>query len=696
MKSLLLLVFSLGIGVHNVFPQWVQTDGPYGNSNALTVFEHDSKYFASTYLSGFFSEPSVEDPWTLNSDLYFQTYTIKGDSLFADAHYFATGLSRDKGILLFDLDNPEASPVTINSTITAQALDHTDSCLFGGNETMGFFKLSFDGTVLEFYNDGLPKIPGGTGYITIVTAIELSGDYFFCGTNQGMFRCDPLLNPWIEINNGLAIGRVTLVEEFLDTLFTAIESNLYYSSDNGNNWSLVYSAPSKITSFQKNDSQLFVSTSNNGVYQSLDNGLNWSSMNSGLSDLSVNFIASLDDAVFCGTTTNGVFYYQSGNWSEDNQGMISSMIRSIAVTGEKVIANDEENVFRLEAGGNWSDITPQVNYDLFASVNSMTDTVFLSVEYDTTSWPYDLPFILYSADQGINWQNLLNPVPFAGDDPYNIYTDNGKLYAYENEFMYYTNDLGLNWTDMSLPPQFCNYFYDYIVCNSLPFAITCGASQIVRFDNSSTWILSDAGIPPDKTPISLAFCNNLLITYVTGHEVYASFDNGHTWTFASNELVVNWGFRDFDSYGENLFVSTDMGIFVTNDYGQNWFDCNDGLINLNTSSVKVMNDTLYAGTYGNGIWKRAIDDLHVSISEPQNSAQDLRIYPNPASGYIFIQIPTNENFEFQIFDNAGRTVLEKEGQKDEKIYFGNLQSGTYFVQVKTKETLLTQKLVISK
>lgn len=698
MKGTILFVTILLMNYSVVYSQWIQTNGPYGDLNVLTVFEHDSNYFASTDLSGSYSKSSVESSWNLNSNIYFETYTIKGDSLFVDAHFFSGGVRRDLGIQLFDLNNPEAAPVTINSMITSQALKHTDTCLFGGHRSLGFFKLSFDGTVLEYHNNGLPKdtiwTPTGPHSKVAVTAIELYGDHVFCGTNRGVYRSDANLASWNQMNNGLSIGNVTFIEEILDTLYTSIDATLYYSDNGGNNWFQIYNTPSRITSFQKDGNQILVSTSHDGVYHSIDNGASWNEMNAGLTDLSVNFITKLDSVIFCGTKSEGVFRYHNGIWSDNNQGIISSLIRSLTVTNQSVIANNEDKVFILDSNGNWSDISPNVNYDLFGSVSSMIDTIFLSVNYHTNTWPYNIPFIMYSPDNGTTWHDLVNPVPYAGDDSYRIYCENARLYAREDDKLYYTDDLGINWTDLSLPSQYCNYIYDFAVYNSQPFAAACGKGQLLKLDNINNWVLSNNGLPTDRGPTDIAYCDSALFAYISVHGMYVSFDNGDSWSYANNGLNTDRGIRDFAPYGRHLFVSTENGVFVTSNYGQNWYECNDGLTNLNTSSIKILNDTLYVGTNGKGVWKRAIEDINLYVSENENNSLDFKIYPNPANEFLKIETSSYETLEIQIFDIMGRITFSKAVEKDEIIDIRNIQNGTYLITLKSKRNIKTSKLII--
>jgi hypothetical protein len=487
---------------------------------------------------------------------------------------------------------------------------------------------------------------------------------------------------------------VTFVKEFNDTLYTAISNSLYRSADYGNSWNLVYTAPSNISTILAYNFGMYIGTTGNGVYYSLDNCVHWSSLNVGLSDLKINVLANYDSTLLCGTNTDGVFCFQSCQWHKNELGMICSSIRSMAVTNNNIISNDESKVYKLNLNGNWIDISPVVTYEMFGSLASMHDTVFLSVEYNTPSWPYDNPFIVFSSDNGITWNNLFTPVPFARDDPYRIYCKNGRLYAYEDEKMCYTDNLGLSWTDISLPSQYCNMFNDFIINNAIPYAAACGNGQLIMLDNTQNWVLSNNGLPIGE-PLALANCDSALFTYISVHGMYVSFDNGNNWTYANNGLVTNYSIRDFANSGSNLFVTSDYGVFATNDFGQNWVAINNGLKNLNTSSIKILNDTLYVGTYGNGIWKHSIADFHLNVQEYQQFDKSLKIYPNPASDYIHVATNSN-NARFKITDMIGKEVMSGSLNSSNEINISGIKCGAYIVFIQFDKKVQTTKLLINR
>jgi photosystem II stability/assembly factor-like uncharacterized protein len=100
-------------------------------------------------------------------------------------------------------------------------------------------------------------------------------------------------------------------------------------------------------------------------------------------------------------------------------------------------------------------------------------------------------------------------------------------------------------------------------------------------------VLSNNGLPTDREPLALASYDSALFAYISVHGMYVSFDNGNSWTYANNGLVTNYSIHDFANNGTNLFITTDYGVFTTNDFGQNWVAINNGLKNLNASSIKI-------------------------------------------------------------------------------------------------------------
>jgi len=79
---------------------------------------------------------------------------------------------------------------------------------------------------------------------------------------------------------------------------------------------------------------------------------------------------------------------------------------------------------------------------------------------------------------------------------------------------------------------------------------------------------------------------------------------------------------------------------------------------------------------------------------PQNSSQNIKLYPNPATnGIFYLNLPdeTTLPVTMRVFNATGQKVLQKElYDLNNTIQTENLKTGIYFIMVNTKEG--TQKL----
>jgi photosystem II stability/assembly factor-like uncharacterized protein len=695
MKLRILSLFLVYLLTGNyILSQWIQTNGPYGSTNVSEFITYDSLKFVATNC-GLFNSSDINTRWNFKENLTFSSYTYKGDSIFTGADY--------SGVYLIDLSQLNFRPVSCGLVgLSINSLASSDSCLFAGITTGGFFKSVGFTDTWQVYNQGLPsdtgyippKYGGGIYLIRDVYSVENNSQYIFAGTQRGIFRTNPGNMIWESINAGLPLKEVSLIECLGNIIYICTDNIIYKSDNNGESWELVFTSTSEVTSINEIENTLYITTKRTGIYQSQNNGDNWDSFNNGLDDLKVNFIGVTDTTLVCGTFTGGFYHYEQGQWIQNNSGIICSSVRSIVTAANSLIANDFDNVYLSDNWNDWIKITPDVNRELFGSMASMRDTVFLSVEYDTPSWPYDQPFILYTPDKGCTWEELYNPVPFARDDPYGIYCSENRLYTFEDELMYYTDNLGSTWTEINLPGEYCNYFYDFLIYNSTPFAAACGNAQLVKLNENEDWILSNTGLPDDRGLSGLAYCEGALFAYVDVYGMYVSMDNGNTWNPANNGLNIEYGIRSFVPYGGSLFITTENGIFYTDDYGQKWNPINSGLINKNLSAIAVFNDTLFVGTYGNGIWKCAINKIPLSIPDQKLTDESISIYPNPASEFIYISNASeNRPLVISIFDLAGRKILSGKMDNNE-LNISELKEGTYIISVITDEKQTSGKLII--
>jgi hypothetical protein len=87
-----------------------------------------------------------------------------------------------------------------------------------------------------------------------------------------------------------------------------------------------------------------------------------------------------------------------------------------------------------------------------------------------------------------------------------------------------------------------------------------------------------------------------------------------------------------------------------------------------------------------------IDD---ALSLNENTSNSVRIYPNPITDWLNIKLPNSQiNSTISLYDINGRHVYYKEiSSSMNAIEISNLQSGIYFVQIKTPQEIITKKIV---
>ena len=91
-------------------------------------------------------------------------------------------------------------------------------------------------------------------------------------------------------------------------------------------------------------------------------------------------------------------------------------------------------------------------------------------------------------------------------------------------------------------------------------------------------------------------------------------------------------------------------------------------------------------------------DTITSISNGQLVAENaLRVMPNPADKYVYVEMNTQGNYEFDLLNTVGQIIDKKETRQVDIFDTENLASGVYLIKVRDKNnanTSITKKVVI--
>lgn len=295
---------------------------------------------------------------------------------------------------------------------------------------------------------------------------------------------------------------------------------------------------------------------------------------------------------------------------------------------------------------------------------------------------YDVFYIYYN---GISWSKPLNlSDPGGGKCPCVTIDSQNNLHVTwtEGGRIIYTYYNGTSWT---IPEAIVITggltYHPCIVVNSQNYpriTYSCGGSVqnlyifYVEYDStgwSQPLSLSNPISSSGSSSIAIDSFDNLYVVWmgdIGKYEVYYRTYNGVFWS-----EIINLTQDRVESLYPNL------GNPIDNDKVDLVWASGD----WNSLSFEVV----YLGLDLTGITEEGLNDIK----------QKVKIYPNPFRHTLCIKNSTpTENLKIKIFDITGREVIAcNTDSKEIKIDTRNLSNGVYFVQLKTQDTSITEKIV---
>lgn len=205
----------------------------------------------------------------------------------------------------------------------------------------------------------------------------------------------------------------------------------------------------------------------------------------------------------------------------------------------------------------------------------------------------------------------------------------------------------------------------------------------------------------------------------------------HTFLNSDNELLMIsqiGGSMDFDPSDNGTFiVSTPVqqdGNPIYKIFAATYNSSTGGLIGVNTVdsdrpselySVSVNNNTevLISGAFVGSADFDLTAGVQTLVSNSENNydmfwakytaetldvtdaetVANYRVYPNPATGDIFVSHPTSQHFEFSITDTTGKLLKAGETSSQSAIDVSSLPQGVYFIKISTESESCTLRMV---
>lgn len=336
---------------------------------------------------------------------------------------------------------------------------------------------------------------------------------------------------------------------------------------------------------------------------------------------------------------------------------------------DKIIATWYYNNINLsmDGGASWKEVSIKEQAGSFGS------PFFTNIGYSQAA-PDQLFFtdcygIFRSSNFGVTWdltemrRGALTrmPVTVSEANPDIVWTGTifGEQKAYNQEYngMWVSTDKGISFTQLQ----------------SCPF---------------ETFSVSDIATHPYSP-------NTAFVLYAQSKrpKILRTDDLGKTWKDISgfnNNYSSSNGFTDVAVYcllvmpynPDEIWVGTDIGLFISMDNGDSWQIADNGLPNVAIWDMKIRGDQVIVATHGRGAWSVTLDSLNNILRNPV--IHNAGLNPNGKITLNYSNMSEYDSVHVLINDQIGYTIFNSNKTIQDTMFLdsGNLSQGEVNVQLK--------------
>jgi photosystem II stability/assembly factor-like uncharacterized protein len=409
-----------------------------------------------------------------------------------------------------------------------------------------------------------------------------------------------------------------------------------------------------------------------------------------------NLYAGTDGGIFIAENTNTV---NSNYYRDLTNGLGIRQFYRIGISQSNpvvVTGGSQDNGSSVYINGAWKDWLGADGMEGFVdkdNVNTLYGTSQNGSLYKSTNGGTTYSGLSEPEGKSGNWITPFEQDPSITNT---IYSGYDKVYRSTNSGVTWTaisQDFGDNLNHLKIAHS-DNQIMFAAEGNNLYKTIDGGATNWLTKTGFSGYINSIAIHPTDPNKIALATTGSA--------KVYVSVDGGDTWsTYLYNlpdfsAFAVAW----HDNGNDGLYVGMNYGVFYIDDtFPGEWQPFSNNLPNVKISELEVnlVDEKLYAGTYGRGLWS---SDLYnpLLLNLPDDTFVNLEIFPNPVVTDMYLRWDKNEPVTIKLYDARGKLLFyEKEKVLNEpyRIDTSNLSSGLYFIKINTIQGNITKKLIVN-
>ncbi len=491
---------------------------------------------------------------------------------------------------------------------TAIVIDkNAPSTLYAAIESSGIYKSIDNGQKWTAITIGLPAATS-IGF-TSLAICDAFPNVLYTGianksTNglEGFYKTSNGGNNWVKLANAPNFystqgwyDNVTAVSPADTTLIFAGGVNLYRTTDGGTNWPTVGGGvvhPDQHSfAFDPSNSQTVYAFTDGGVFKSTDSGVNWVGKNAGLVTFQFYAIASAltnTDLVSGGTQDQGTNILNAGDGNTQWNRWIGAdgMVTNIDYTNNDIMYGEKQkgNHQKTIDGGN------------------PTFSINTGIPRDSKGYrgPWVTPVVMDPVNPQVLYTISLNSIYKTTSGGQKISGSNG-----------WTN----KWGFPAVGTGSTNPIAIDMVDNNIVYVFVSSTKSVLRSSDAGTsWAPTETS-PGSKTsdleadPDTKGALYATQSTYTRGQQIWTSADSGNTWVNISNNFPPTPAqsiaiTKASDTNVKQIYVGTDLGVFMTFDSDYYWLEFNGELpyVVIDDIHFHPVDKTVRVGTHGRGYW----------------------------------------------------------------------------------------------
>ena len=602
---ILLLISIRQITAQNI---WEASAGPQGGD--IRAFEYVASHLYTATGGGVYRSADNGETWSiLNEGL--NGYNVS-DLQAADGTLFAGLLTIPNwnyagGVYRWDSSTNNWINLSMPNQYVKSLGVVTSNDLYAATWTAGVFRTTDGGSSWNQIADTLNNV-----YVNSIAINPNTGD-IFVGTNGNyLYTAGPAGGSWIirDASSGLTSAYINDIIHNGSNVFAGTSNGVFRSNDNGVTWTAVNTGLSGGVSTLAftSSGDILAGTYFAGIFISSDNGNSWSPLNNNLPPFRITALFATPTNYFSSLGYFGVFRSPAvgNNWELKNTGLRNSNINSLDVNanGDLFAASSGDYVWRSADNGNsWEKIdnglvTNSFNRILVTSNGDLFAAATLSTGTES---------IYRSVDNGNSWSVASNGI--TSRIMYSLEQNpNGDLYAGGMQGkIFRSSDNGNSWTELTTGIS-GSYNVVSLAANSQShiFAAVPFGGVYRTTNNGSTWEQINSGLTDTYVHSLFIDGNDHIYAGANVGYLFYSTDNGDNWIDRSISPAGQGGlvYDILASDSGEVHAATLFGVYVSDDYGQNWYSANSGLDMINVRDLVVNSQGyLMAATYGAGVFR---------------------------------------------------------------------------------------------